>query len=64
MKKAKGMLRGTKGGNIMPRNMSQLTNMLPPNVVKQFGGFAGMQNLMKQMGGMNLGGLGGFGGSE
>lgn len=64
MKKAKGMLRGTKGGNMMPRNMSQLTNMLPPNVMKQFGGFAGMQNLMKQMGGMNLGGLGGFGGSE
>lgn len=64
MRKAKGMLKPGKGGGMMPRNMGQLANMLPPNVAKQFGGFAGMQNLMKQMGNLNFGGMMGMGGDE
>jgi len=57
MKKVKGMKLG-KSGQIAPRNLSQVTNMLPPQLMKQIGGYGALQNWMKSMGNMNLNNLG------
>ncbi|KAL6080529.1 Signal recognition particle [Balamuthia mandrillaris] len=57
MKKMKGM-KIPKTGELKGRNLAQAANILPPHVVKQMGGMAGIQNLMKQLG--SGGGLGGF----
>jgi len=46
-----------KNGQVAPRHMGQLTNMLPPNVIKQIGGLGAFQNMMKSMGNMNLNNL-------
>jgi len=57
MKKVKGMRLG-KGGQIAPRNLNQVTNMLPPQLMKQMGGYGALQNWMKSMGNMNLNNIG------
>eukprot|EP01097_Dermamoeba_algensis_P007778 TRINITY_DN4974_c0_g1_i1.p1 TRINITY_DN4974_c0_g1~~TRINITY_DN4974_c0_g1_i1.p1 ORF type:complete len:406 (+),score=101.58 TRINITY_DN4974_c0_g1_i1:282-1499(+) len=54
MKKMKGLKIG-KGGNIQGRNLNQVSNLLPANLMKQLGGVGGMQNLLKSMGNMGLG---------
>lgn len=42
--------------NINPRNIDKVASMVPPQLMKQFGGVGGLQNLMKQFNG----GKGGF----
>jgi len=37
------------------KNMSQVANMIPPHLLKQMGGFGGVQNMMKQLGNMDMG---------
>jgi len=46
----------TKGGRgmINPQNLSKMANIVPPHIMKQMGGLGGLNNLMKQMGDMNL----------
>lgn len=41
-----------KGGQINSRQLSNMANMMPAGMMKQMGGMSGIQNLMKQMGGM------------
>ncbi len=48
-----------KSGQVNGRNMAQLGNILPPNLMKQMGGMGAIQNMLKQMGG--AGGMGGMG---
>lgn len=50
-KKAKGMK-----GNINMRNINQVANMVPPQIMNQMGGMAGLQNMIRSMGG-GLGGM-------
>ena len=60
-----GNLKIGKKGNINARQMANVANKLPPGMMKQVGGFGGLQNLMKQFssgGFAGLGGLGGLGG--
>lgn len=45
-----GKMKIGKGGQINARQMQGMANMLPANVMKQFGGMSGIQNLMKQLG--------------
>jgi len=43
------------GGNMNNiKNMSQVANMIPPHLLKQMGGFGGVQNMMKQLGNMDM----------
>eukprot|EP01100_Stratorugosa_tubuloviscum_P009773 TRINITY_DN4117_c0_g1_i1.p1 TRINITY_DN4117_c0_g1~~TRINITY_DN4117_c0_g1_i1.p1 ORF type:complete len:485 (+),score=176.80 TRINITY_DN4117_c0_g1_i1:101-1555(+) len=45
----KNMKKLAKGGQMNTRNMGQLANMLPSNLLKQVGGAGGLQQLMKGM---------------
>jgi signal recognition particle subunit SRP54 len=45
-----GKMKIGKGGQMNPRQMQGMANMLPANVMRQFGGMSGIQNLMKQLG--------------
>lgn len=54
-----------KNGQIGGRNLQQMASIIPPNIMKQMGGMANVQNLLKSMSNMNLGNLRGmFGGGE
>ena len=46
------MKMGKNGPN--QRQLNNMTNMIPPGLMRQMGGMGGIQNLMKQMGGMGL----------
>lgn len=50
MMKGIGKMKIGNRGQINPRQMSNLGNMLPANLVKQMGGMNGIQNMMKQFG--------------
>jgi len=52
MTKMPGLAKGgmKKGGQMNPRNMQQLSSMLPPGMMQQMNKMGGMQGLMKQMG--------------
>jgi len=54
MKKMKGLKLG-KGGELRGRNLNQLSNLVPPNVMKQMGGMGALQNWMKTMGKQMMG---------
>ncbi|KAJ6838626.1 signal recognition particle 54 kDa protein 2 [Iris pallida] len=63
--KMKGLKIPKKGDmSALSRNMNaqQMSKALPPQVLKQMGGMGGLQNLMKQMGNKDLGGM--FGGER
>jgi signal recognition particle subunit SRP54 len=60
MKKVKGLKLG-KGGELKGRNLSQMSNLIPPHLMKQMGGMGAIQNMMRSLGGGG-GGLGGLGG--
>eukprot|EP00898_Chlorokybus_atmophyticus_P004004 jgi/Chlat1/4604/Chrsp290S04347 len=67
--KMKGMKIPKKGDmSALNRNMNaaQMSKMLPPDMLRKMGGVGALQNMMKQLGGMEgKGGLGGmFGGGE
>ncbi|KAA8494173.1 Signal recognition particle 54 kDa protein [Porphyridium purpureum] len=60
-----GKMKALKGGNMnemsktMPANLSaQLSKAMDPRMLKQMGGAAGMQNMLKQLQGMGMGGPG------
>eukprot|EP01103_Thecamoeba_quadrilineata_P021466 TRINITY_DN9874_c0_g1_i1.p1 TRINITY_DN9874_c0_g1~~TRINITY_DN9874_c0_g1_i1.p1 ORF type:complete len:502 (+),score=100.51 TRINITY_DN9874_c0_g1_i1:69-1508(+) len=56
--KVMGKLKGMnipKNGKIAPRNLAQMTNMMPAGLVKQMG-FGNIQNMMRSMG--NMGNMG------
>jgi len=64
MTKMKG-LKIPKNGQLQGKNLAQVSNLIPQNLVKQMGGMGAIQNMMRNMGGMNLGSLAkgmGFGG--
>jgi len=64
MTKMKG-LKIPKNGQLQGKNLAQVSNLIPQNLVKQMGGMGAIQNMMRSMGGMNLGSLAkgmGFGG--
>jgi hypothetical protein len=64
MERMKG-LKIPKNGQIGGRNLQQMASIIPPNIMKQMGGMANVQNLLKSMSNMNLGNLRGmFGGGE
>lgn len=44
----------------MAKNPQQMANLLPPELLKQMGGAGNLQQLMKQMGNLDLGNLGGM----
>jgi signal recognition particle subunit SRP54 len=46
----------------MQQTMANMSRALPPGLLQQMGGVAGLQNLMKGMEGGGLGGLGGLAG--
>lgn len=50
-----------QGGELKGRNLSQMSNLIPPHVMKQMGGMGAIQNMMRSLGGGG-GGLGGLGG--
>uniref|UniRef100_A0A7S4LA90 signal-recognition-particle GTPase n=1 Tax=Paramoeba aestuarina TaxID=180227 RepID=A0A7S4LA90_9EUKA len=54
MGKMKGMNLG-KGGNLSARNVNQIAQMMPQNVVGQMGGSNNVQNLIRQMNTMEKG---------
>ena len=47
-----GKMKLGRGGQMNQRQMGNMANMIPPHLLKQMGGMGGIQNLMKQMGGM------------
>jgi signal recognition particle subunit SRP54 len=53
MAKLKGM-KIPKNGQMAPRNLAQMTKMMPQGLVNQMG-FGNIQNMMRSMGNMNLG---------
>jgi len=55
MKKMKGLKLG-QGGELRGRNLAQVSNLIPPQMVKQMGGMGAIQKMIK-----NLGGGGGMG---
>jgi signal recognition particle subunit SRP54 len=59
--KMKGLKIPKAGGSMsaLSRNMNaqQIGKALPPQMLKQFGGMGGLQNLMKQMGSKGMGGM-------
>lgn len=52
VEKMKGLAK-SKGNNL-----SKLSQMVPPHLMKQMGGVGGLSNLMKQMGDINIPGFG------
>jgi len=52
MQKLKGM-KMPKNGQLAPRNLAQMTNMMPAGLVKQMG-FGNIQNMMRSMGNMSF----------
>ena len=57
MKKMK-QLKIPKNGQLNQRNISQVSNIIPPHIMKQMGGMGAVQNMMKSLGGMgDLGSL-------
>jgi len=59
MKKVKGLKLG-KGGELKGRNLAQMSNLIPPHMMKQMGGMGAIQNMMRSLGG-GMGGMGGLG---
>jgi len=57
--KFKGLGNMTGRGHNMnnPQNLSKMANAIPPNIMKQMGGLGNINNLIKQMGDMNIPGL-------
>ena len=59
MGKMKGMKMPKKGGyghsQAMAQNMQQMAGAIPPHMLKQMGGMAGLQNMMKQLEGKDMG---------
>jgi len=44
----------TKPGRGGPNQLAKMANVVPPHIMKQMGGVGGLNNLMKQIGDMNL----------
>jgi len=59
MKKMKGMKIG-KNGQMPSRSLNQMSNVIPPHLMKQLGGPGAMQNLLKNFGGGGFPGMGPF----
>lgn len=55
MKKMK-QLKIPKNGQLNQRNISQVSNIIPPHIMKQMGGLGAVQNMMKSLG--NMGDIG------
>ena len=53
MEKLKGMKLPTNG-QMSQANLSRVANMMPPQMRNQMGGAAGIQNLMRSLGGMDM----------
>jgi signal recognition particle subunit SRP54 len=65
MKGLKIPKKGEMNARSRTMNVQHMTKVLPPQMLKQVGGMAGLQSLMKQMGSKEMSGmLGGMGGDR